>query len=156
MTTESAEQAFRLIGFLPYIWISVVVLSVIAEAGVGRRILICFLPSGVIALLLSLFSAAAWLQTAVFFAVSFVLLCIRFTVFRKKKPLFPSPGEFVLVVEGIVPERTGKVRYGGKIYIARTAGSGAPLLQPGDLAQVVCTDSPDGVLTVKTVHSVCN
>ena len=66
-------DGFRLSGYMPYLWITLGVLSVVVEAITRRRLAIWFLPAGIIAMASSFFTTPVWLQTLIFFAFMIVL-----------------------------------------------------------------------------------
>ncbi|MFA6948049.1 MAG: NfeD family protein [Eubacteriales bacterium] len=72
----------NLISFLPYLWIALVVFSVVIEAVGTHMIALCFMPGAAAALVLALCSAPLWLQCCAFAVLSALILALRFTVFR--------------------------------------------------------------------------
>lgn len=69
--------------YLPYIWIAIIVLAVMIKASTTSLISICFIPSGIIALILCMFAVAEWIQILLFFVISFILLFLSKTLLRK-------------------------------------------------------------------------
>ena len=108
--------------YMPYIWIAVIVISVIAEAASTALIAIWFMPSALITMVIS------------FFKVIFLLLSVLFiifsrTIFRHTLRARPVPtnadaliGEVAVVTEKISNiEACGLVKIRGQIWSAKSA-----------------------------------
>jgi len=113
---------------MPYIWITVAVLSLIIEAASLHYTAICFLPAALTALILSLTGLAPYIhiQVIVFFITATAFIVIRFTILREwfnsnRKDI---PPESLIDMDAIVIEvidsskNTGKIKIKGRIYKA--------------------------------------
>ena len=56
--------------YMPYIWIAVIVISVIAEAASTALIAIWFMPSALITMVISFFKVPIYIQTIIFLLLS--------------------------------------------------------------------------------------
>ena len=137
MTGSSATSVFFLTSLLPYLWLAIAVLCVICEGAWHSRVPLCLIPGSLAALIFSFFARTASLQALLFFAVSAVVLLLRFTVFRRRRSVLPPPGSRVLAVYTVSVYGMGKVRWNGALYDAVLAEG--TVVEPGDMARVVST-----------------
>ena len=116
----------NMLSFMPYIWITVAVLSLIIEAASLYYTAICFLPAALVALTLSLTGFTPYIQVVFFLLVVALLIIIRFTILREwlnsnRKDVNP---EALIDMNAIVVEiidnlkNTGKIKIKGRIYKA--------------------------------------
>ena len=112
-----------------YVWLSVIVLAIIAEASTVALVSIWFVPSACISLILALCNVSLWIQLIVFF-VTFVLLMIFIQPVIKKcfgvKPVATNAdtviGQDAVVLESINNlEAKGQVKVRGQVWSARSA-----------------------------------
>ena len=68
---------------MPYIWISIAVFALIIEAMTLRYTALCILVSALAALAASLFGASISASCLVFFALSLVLIALRYSLLRR-------------------------------------------------------------------------
>lgn len=131
---------------MPYVWIAVVILAIIAEVSTVSLVAIWFMPSAIISMILAFFNVPVPIQVLVFLAVSAALIVCSRTIF--KKALFAKPvatnadaviGETALITEDVCNiENTGLVKVRGQIWSARSA-SGEDL-RAGELVTVVAIE----------------
>lgn len=133
-----------------YIWIGVLVVSVIVEAATAGLVSIWFIPSAVVAAILAFCGVSVWIQVVVFFVLSLILLILSKTLFSR---FFKSSdsvrtnadsliGKHVVVTEKISNlAETGEVRVNGQRWSARST------------EESVCFDV-DEVLTVVAIEGV--
>lgn len=117
----------NLVSFMPYIWITLAVFSLIIEAASLYYTAICFLPAAIVTLALAFLNYPIYIQVLVFLTISLVLLFIRFTFLRNllnKKKIMPDMliGKTAVVVEKINnTAETGKIKIKNKIYRAKSS-----------------------------------
>jgi len=129
--------------YMPFFWIAVTVLSVIAEANTYALVAIWFMPSALVATILAFFNVPVYVQVLVF-----VVLSALFIIFSKlifKKTLLPKHtptnadsviGEQAVVTEQVCNmENRGLVKVRGQIWSARSADG--TLLEPGEIVSVI-------------------
>ena len=110
-----------------YVWISVLVLSVILEAATSDFVAIWFLPAALISLILSFFEVPIWVQILCFVVVGLALvvatrpLCRKFLSGRKVKTNAESLiGKTCIVTEEICNiHEVGEVKVSGLCWSAR-------------------------------------
>jgi Membrane protein implicated in regulation of membrane protease activity len=117
----------NLVSFMPYIWITLAVFSLIIEAASLYYTAICFLPAAIAAIALAFLNYPIYTQALVFGIISLTLLLIRFALLRNvldSKKITPDNlvGNQALVIE-IINEaaNTGKIKIKNKIYKAEAA-----------------------------------
>ena len=112
-----------------YVWIAVLVAAVVVEALTNDFVAIWFFPAAVIAMVLSLFDVAPWVQLIVFLLVGLALvvatrpLCRKFlTVKEEKTNVDALVGKVCIVTEEICNiEERGEVKLSGLCWSARAA-----------------------------------
>lgn len=111
-----------------YVWMAVILLCIIVEAGTAALVSIWFLPGALISLILAIANVPLWVQLVVFTVVSAVMLVLSRTVFAKymnKGRFTPTntdriPGmECVVTVEIPSEPGTGEVKMDGKYCSAK-------------------------------------
>jgi membrane protein implicated in regulation of membrane protease activity len=114
---------------MAYVWLSVIVLAIIAEASTVSLVSIWFVPSACIAMILALCNVPIWIQLIVFF-VTFVLLMIFIKPLIKKcfgVKLVATNADSVIGLEAVVLEpisnldAKGQVKVRGQVWSARSA-----------------------------------
>jgi len=114
----------NLVSFMPYIWITLAVFSLIIEAASMYYTAICFLPAAIVTLALSFLNYPIYVQVLAFGIISLTLLLVRFTLLRNAlntKKITPDTliGSMAVVIESIDNEaNTGKIKIKNKIYRA--------------------------------------
>ena len=130
-----------------YAWLAVMVIAIVVEVIVPGLVSIWFVPSALIAMLLSFLSVPVILQVTVFLITSiiFIFLSRKFIGTSKKDTrtnIDSVIGERCIVTERIDNiHSTGKVRLGGMDWSARSLDSGV-LYEVDDIVYV---DSVEGV-----------
>ena len=116
----------NLVHFMPYLWITVAVLSLIIEAASLYYTAICFLPAAIITIALAFLNYPIYVQVLVFIIAAAAALLIRFTLLRNvlnRKKITPDMivGNKAIVTETINYEvGTGKIKIYNKIYKAES------------------------------------
>ncbi len=114
---------------MPYIWLAIIVIAVIAEAATFTLVSIWFIPGALAAMILSLFPAIpVGVQIAVFLAVSLLLLIFvkpltkKFLSVKRVATNADSViGEEAIVTEPICNiEARGQVKVKGQVWTARS------------------------------------
>ena len=114
--------------FMPYIWIIILLLSVIAETLSHKLIVIWLAPASAIALALGWLGLDVWVQALVFFAVSTLLITVSALIRRSRHGKDGALGgpDATIGKKARVTERidnlaaTGAVRLGGVVWTARS------------------------------------
>ncbi|MBQ7898045.1 MAG: NfeD family protein [Clostridia bacterium] len=105
--------------YMTYLWILVIIVSLVVEAGTYSLVALWFIPAAAAAIVLSLFKAGIPLQIAVFFIVA--LLCIVFL--RKylekalKKKSVPTNADALIGKIGIVTEDIDNITFKGQVKV---------------------------------------
>ena len=113
--------------YMLFVWIAVLVLAVITEAMTTDLVAIWFVPSALVALVLSLFPIAWWIQLIVFIALGLVLvlslrrLCHKFLQSKDNRTNTDALiGRTCIVTEEIRNiDEVGEVKLGGLHWSAR-------------------------------------
>lgn len=107
------------VDIMPLIWTLIMVLSVIHEALTLAYVALWFVPSAMIAILLSLCGADVWISTIFFIGASAVMLFLSRMIFRRNVQMtdFPIGGEGIVVRELDI-EKTGIVLVFGQEWQA--------------------------------------
>ena len=114
---------------MTYFWIAILILAIVTEAVTTDLVAIWFMPSALIAMVLSLFSVPLWIQLVVFFVSVGVFLILSQKLLRKylkKRPTEVTNAESLVGKTAIVTEtvnneaQTGAVRVGGLVWTARS------------------------------------
>ena len=112
-----------------YVWISLLVFSVVVEALTSDLMAIWFFPAAIVSMILSLCDVSPWIQIIVFLAVGLVLviatrpLCRKFLSGKKEKTNVDAMvGKVCIVTEEIRNiDEVGEVKVGGLRWSARSA-----------------------------------
>ncbi len=113
---------------MTYLWILVIVASLLAEAGTYALVAIWFIPSAIVALVLAIFEVSIAVQTVVFFvlSVAFILFLRKHlsnALMRKKVPTNADAliGKSAIVLEDIDNINfKGQVKVNGQIWKAKS------------------------------------
>ena len=92
--------------YMPYVWLAVIVVMAIVEAGTSQLVSIWFVVGGIVALLVSVFVPTIWIQLLVFLVVTGVTLVAT-------RPLVKKMMQFK-------KEDTNAVNVGGSIWSAKS------------------------------------
>ena len=134
--------------YMPFFWVAVVVFAVISEAMTTALVAIWFMPSALVAMVLSFFKVPSYVQVIVFTVLSALFIIFSRVIFGKTLRPKHTPtnadsviGETAIVTEQVCNiENRGLVRVRGQIWSARSADG--TVLEPGE---VVCVISIEGV-----------
>ena len=117
-----------------FLWLALLVVFLIVEAGTVALVSIWFALGALAALVSCALGAEMWLQITVFLVVSLVLLAVLWKKVRGKAPRTRTNVDSVIGAEGYVTEAidnlsyTGRVKLGGITWAARsTSGAGIPV-----------------------------
>ncbi|MBQ8496321.1 MAG: NfeD family protein [Clostridia bacterium] len=132
---------------MPFVWLGVVVLSVVVEISTVSLVSIWFMPSALVAMILAFCGVPLWIQILVFLILS--ILCI-FLMKPLSKKLFGVKhvatnvdsliGEEAVVIEDINNlEARGQVKVRGQIWTARSADKDA-VYAKGDVLNVIAIE----------------
>ena len=118
--------------YMPYIWVAVTVIAICVESVTADLVTIWFIPAGALSIFISAlpFNTPIWLQILIFFVISFVLIVLSKTIFKKlfkKKPIVQTNLDAVVGKVAVVTEEInnlegkGAVKVMGKEWSAITA-----------------------------------
>lgn len=128
-----------------WMWIAVIVLSVICEAATAALVSIWFLPAALISLVLSCFEVHIWIQTVAFFAVSIMSIIVFHSFFKKHVSNSRKTATNVDIIIGekaVVTERidnisaVGAVKVKGQYWSARSTDDEVSF-EIGEIVEVV-------------------
>lgn len=132
---------------LPFVWLGVVVLSVVVEISTVSLVSIWFMPSALVAMILAFCGVPLWIQILVFLTLS--VLCIFLMKPLSKKLLGVKHvatnadsliGEEAVVIEDINNlEARGQVKVCGQVWTARSADKDT-LYTKGDVLNVIAIE----------------
>lgn len=113
--------------YLPFIWLAVIIFSVIIEASTFTLVSIWFIPAALISMILAFCSVDLWIQLVVFAAVSILLIIFMKPIFKNLfgvKPIATNAdaviGERAIVTEPIDNlAGSGQVKVKGQVWTAR-------------------------------------
>lgn len=111
-----------------YIWLAILIVSILVEAGTMGLVSIWFAAGALIAWALAMFEVSEWIQCLVFVLVSGLLLFFTRPLVKKyvTPKIQPTNVDAILGREAVVSrairplEGTGQVKVGGQIWSART------------------------------------
>ena len=114
--------------YMPYVWLAVIVVMAIVEAGTSQLVSFWFVVGGIVALLVSVFVPTIWIQLLVFLVVTGVTLVATRPLVKKMmqfKKEDTNAGRFIgkegFVIVNIDNEAgTGQVNVGGSIWSAKS------------------------------------
>lgn len=133
--------------YMPYIWAIVTVAAIVVESMTADLVTIWFIPSGLIAAIVSLlpFRIEIWVQVLIFFVTALILVVMSKTIFKeffKKKPIVPTNLDAVIGQDAVVTESInniegkGAVKVLGKEWSALTSNDGETI-EKGSLVTVL-------------------
>ena len=131
---------------MTYLWILVIIVSLVVEAGTYALVAIWFVPAAAIAVVLSVLKLSIPVQVLVFFVISLVsILFFRKYLEKKiKTKAVPTNADAVIGKIGIVTENIdninfkGQVKIDGQIWSARTKDTS--LLEKGDTVRILAIE----------------
>ena len=129
--------------YMPFFWIAVIVFSVLAEAMTTALVAIWFMPSALVAVVLSFFKVPVYVQVLVFTVLSALFIIFSKTIFAKtlRPKLTRTNADSVIGEQAVVTEQVcnienrGLVRVRGQIWSAKSADGTD--LEPGDIVSVI-------------------
>ena len=130
-------------GFMPFFWIAVIILAVVAEAMTSALTAIWFMPSAIISMILAFFKTPPAIQFLVFTFVSVLLIIVSKTIFKNTLATkhTPTNADTVIGEQAVVTERVsnmeskGLVKVRGQIWSAKSADGED--LEAGDVVNVI-------------------
>ena len=129
---------------MAYVWLGVIVMSIVAEAATVSLVSIWFIPSACIAMILALCNVPLWIQLIAFF-MTFLLLMIFIKPLLKKgfgvKPVATN-ADTVIGMDAVVLEpinnldAKGQVKVRGQVWTARSSDESA-VFSVGEVVRVL-------------------
>lgn len=138
---------------MQYFWLGVLIVSIIVEALIPGLVSIWFVPSALVALILALLNVPVEIQTAVFLAMSIVLLTLSRTVWKKYisiKRIEPTNADALIGKEGIVTEAVDNINALGEVKINGQRWSARSI--DGEIIEV---ESKVKILSIEGVKLIC-
>ena len=131
---------------MTYLWILVIIVSLVVEAGTYALVAVWFVPAAAVCIVLSVFDLSIAIQVLVFFVISLVsILFFRKYLEKKiKTNAVPTNADAVIGKIGIVTENIdninfkGQVKIDGQIWSARTKDTS--LLEKGDTVRILAIE----------------
>ena len=130
---------------MPYIWIGMIVIAVIAEASSMAITAIWFVPAGIVSMVLAFCRVPIWIQIVVYIALSALCLILFRPLVRRWQQKDGEPktnidsliGETAVVTEDIDNiHETGTVKVRGLTWTARSEHDG-DTLKTGDIVEIL-------------------
>lgn len=129
---------------MPYIWIAVIVFSVLTEALTASLVAIWFVPPALVAMALAFCKVSLTLQVIVFLLCSVLFIAFSRIIFKntllRKEPVHTNAdsviGEKAIITERVCNiENKGLARVRGQIWSARSADGED--LEVGEIVSVI-------------------
>ena len=136
-----------------WIWITVIVISVVCEAATAALVSIWFMPAALISLVLSCFEVHIWIQAATFFVVSIMSIVIFHSFFGKyisKSKKTATNVDIIIGEKAVVTEKVdnvsavGAVKVKGQYWSAKSTDDSISF----DVGEIVEVVSVSGVKLV--------
>jgi len=111
---------------MPYIWIGIIVFAALSEIYTFALLPVWFIPGSLVSFILSLTGFHVWVQVFVFFIISFVLIFMSKTIFRKYINGYNRNSSLITGKSAIVTQEinnynnTGKIKINGTEYAAKS------------------------------------
>lgn len=127
---------------MPYIWLGVIVLSIITEAATAGLVSIWFIPGALVALVLSLFDVSVVWQACVFVVLSLVALIFGRKFIHPRSRIEKTNTEALIGQTAVITEQVcnvegrGAAKVDGKVWSARTETE-SETLEAGELVEIV-------------------
>lgn len=129
--------------YMSYLWIVVIIVSLVVEGSTASLVAIWFIPSAIVAIILSLFNVGITLQVLIFFVMSLgCILSFRGLLEKAlKKKSVPTNADALIGKSGIVIEDIdninfkGQVKVGGQIWSA-ASHDGEPI-KSGETVEIL-------------------
>lgn len=129
--------------YMPFFWIAVIIIAVVAEASTASLVAIWFMPSALVAAVLAFFGVPVPVQMLVFAVISTLFIIFSRTIFKKTLAVHPerTNADAVIGEQAVVTERVcnmenrGLVKVRGQIWSARSADGQD--LEPGETVSVI-------------------
>ena len=137
---------------MPYIWIGVIVFASVAEIYTFAHVSVWFIPSALIAFVLSLTGIHVWIQVLLFFIITLILLVLSRTIFKyfMKFKTNIADSDVIIGKNAIVTEEinnyknTGIIRINGLVWTAK-ADENDVIYESGLVVTVVRIDGVKAV-----------
>ena len=127
---------------MPYIWLGVIVLSIVTEAATAGLVSIWFIPGALTALVLSLFDVSVIWQACAFVVLSLVALILSRKLIHPRGKIEKTNADALIGQTAVITEAVcniegcGAAKVDGKVWSARTENEGETL-EVGELVEIV-------------------
>lgn len=127
---------------MTYLWLFVIIISLVVEASTASLVAIWFIPSAIVAIVLSFFEVSVGIQVIIFFILSlFSIIALRKKLSDKlKKKVVPTNADALIGKIGIVTEDIDDINLKGQVKVSGqlwTAVSDGEKIVKGDTVEVV-------------------
>ena len=130
-----------------FVWLFVIVASIVVEASTVSLVSIWFIPSACVSMILALCDVNLWIQLVVFFIIFFLLMICLKPVFKKNMGLkiVPTNADTLIGMQAVVIEEVdnlhakGQVKVRGQIWTARSASEDI-IFEVGEVVTVVAIE----------------
>lgn len=131
--------------YMTYLWMLVVIVSLVVEASTYALVALWFIPAALVAVVLSFFEVDALLQIVVFFILSlvFILTLRRALAEKLKKSRVPTNADALIGKIGIVTEDIDNINFKGQVKVGGqswTAVSRGEAVVKGDTVEVLAIE----------------
>lgn len=126
---------------MPYVWLGVILLAIVAEACTMGLVAVWFLPGALVALVLSLFEIDLVWQIVAFGVISLLMLTVGRRIFRPFNKKTKTNTDALIGQTVVISEQvnnlagTGEAKLDGKMWTVRTENDDE-CIEPGELAEV--------------------
>ena len=137
---------------MEYIWILVIVLSLVIEASTYALVALWFIPAAAVSVVLALFNVNILWQIVIFFAISLVSIIF----FRKelekrlKKKSVPTNADALIGKTGIVTESIDNINFKGQVKVRGQVWTAVSLSGEG-----IEEGSEVEILSIEGVKLIC-
>ena len=119
--------------YMPFIWLAVIVFSVVVEASTFTLVSVWFIPAALVSMILAFCSVDLWIQLVAFIVIAMLLIIFMKPIFKNVfgvKPVATNAdaviGERAVVIEPIDNlAGKGQVKVKGQIWTARAGDNDA-------------------------------
>ncbi len=131
--------------YMTYLWIFVVIIALVVEASTASLVAIWFIPSAIVAIVLSFFNVSVGIQVIIFFVLSLIsIITLRKKLEDKlKKKVVPTNADALIGKIGIVTEDIDNINFKGQVKVGGqswTAVSRGEAVVKGDTVEVLAIE----------------
>ncbi len=131
--------------YMTYLWIFVVIIALVVEASTASLTAIWFIPSAIVAIVLSFFKVSVGIQVIIFFVLSLIsIITLRKKLEDKlKKKVVSTNADALIGKIGIVTEDIDDINFKGQVKVSgqvwTAVGDGEKIVK-GDTVEVLAIE----------------